>query len=57
VIWLFLRRGTVQPGVGLAIGIVGAFGVGRLQALLVQTSPRPEWIRCARSGTSEFDCR
>ena len=41
VIWLFLRRSAVQLGIGLAIGIVGAFGVGRLlQALLVQTSPR-----------------
>jgi putative ABC transport system permease protein len=41
VIWLFLRRGTVQLGIGLVIGVAGAFGVGRLlQALLVQTSPR-----------------
>jgi putative ABC transport system permease protein len=41
VIWLFLRRGAVQLGIGLAIGVAGAFGVGRLlQALLVQTSPR-----------------
>jgi putative ABC transport system permease protein len=41
VIWLFLRRGAVQLGIGLVIGIAGAFGVGTLlQALLVQTSPR-----------------
>jgi predicted permease len=41
VIWLFLRRGAVQLGIGLAIGVAGAFGVGQLlQALLVQTSPR-----------------
>jgi predicted permease len=41
VIWLFLRRGAVQLGIGLVIGVAGAFGVGRLlQALLVQTSPR-----------------
>src|SRR5688572_5976480 len=41
VIWLFLRRGAVQLGIGLAIGVAGAFGVGRLlQAQLVQTSPR-----------------
>jgi putative ABC transport system permease protein len=41
VIALFLRRGAVQLGVGLVIGVAGAFGVGRLlQALLVQTSPR-----------------
>ena len=41
VIWLFLRRGAVQLGIGLVIGVAGAFGVGRLlQAQLVQTSPR-----------------
>ena len=41
VVWLFLRRGVVQLGIGLAIGLAGAFGVGRLlQTLLVQTSPR-----------------
>jgi putative ABC transport system permease protein len=41
VIALFLRRGAVQLGIGLLIGVAGAFGVGRLlQALLVQTSPR-----------------
>jgi predicted permease len=41
VIWLFLRRGAVQLGIGLVIGVAGAFGAGRLlQALLVQTSPR-----------------
>jgi predicted permease len=41
VIALFLRRGAVQLGIGLVIGVAGAFGVGRLlQAFLVQTSPR-----------------
>jgi putative ABC transport system permease protein len=41
VIALFLRRGAVQLGIGLVIGVAGAFGVGQLlQALLVQTSPR-----------------
>ena len=41
VIWLFLRRGAVQLGIGLVIGVAGAFAVGQLlQALLVQTSPR-----------------
>jgi predicted permease len=41
VIALFLRRGAVQLGIGLVIGVAGAFGVGRLlQAILVQTSPR-----------------
>ena len=37
---LFLRRGMLPLGVGLAIGLVGAFGVGRLlRGLLIQTSP------------------
>jgi predicted permease len=41
VIGLFLRRGAVQLGIGLAIGVAGAFGAGQLlQAQLVQTSPR-----------------
>jgi predicted permease len=41
VIALFLRRGAVQLGIGLVLGVAGAFGVGRLlQAFLVQTSPR-----------------
>ena len=41
VIALFLRRGAVQLGIGLAIGVAGAFGVGQLlRAMLVQTSPR-----------------
>ncbi|HVZ20990.1 MAG TPA: ABC transporter permease, partial [Vicinamibacterales bacterium] len=41
VVWLFLRRGLLQLGVGLAIGVLGAFGVGQLlQSLLVGTSPR-----------------
>jgi ABC-type antimicrobial peptide transport system permease subunit len=41
VIALFLRRGAVQLGIGLVIGVAGAFGVGQLlRAMLVQTSPR-----------------
>jgi len=37
---LILRRGMIQLAVGLAIGLAGAFGVGRLlQSLLVQTGP------------------
>jgi len=41
VIWLFLRRGFIQLGIGLALGFAGAMGVGRLlQSLLVRTSPR-----------------
>jgi ABC-type antimicrobial peptide transport system permease subunit len=41
VIWLFLRRAFVQLGIGLVIGLAGAFGVGRLlQSFLVQMSTR-----------------
>jgi putative ABC transport system permease protein len=41
VLWLFLRRAFVQLGIGLTIGIAGAFGVGKLlQSFLVQTSAR-----------------
>jgi predicted permease len=41
VIWLFLRRAFVQLGIGLAIGLAGALGVGQLlQSFLVQTSSR-----------------
>jgi putative ABC transport system permease protein len=43
VMWLFLRRAFFQLGVGLTIGIAGAFGVGYLlqtTTLLVQTSGR-----------------
>ena len=41
VMWLVLRRAVFQLGVGLPLGIAGAFGVGRLlQSLLVRTSGR-----------------
>jgi len=41
VMWLVLRRSLVQLGIGLPIGVAGAFGVGRLlQSVLVQTSTR-----------------
>jgi hypothetical protein len=37
---LILKRGMIQLGIGLVIGLAGAFGVGRLlQSLLVQTGP------------------
>ena len=37
---LILRRGMIQLGIGLTIGLAGAFGVGRLlRSLLVQTGP------------------
>jgi predicted permease len=38
VLWLILRSATAQLAIGLAIGLAGAIGVGRLlQSLLVQT--------------------
>ena len=41
VIWLFLRRTLAQLAVGLAIGLAGAFFLGRLlQTFLVRTEPR-----------------
>ena len=41
VIWLFLKRSIVQLAIGLTIGLVAAFGLGRvLQSFLVQTSAR-----------------
>ena len=36
--WLVIRRSLVQLAVGLAIGIAGAFGVGKLQRSIVQGS-------------------
>lgn len=39
VVWLFVRRAMLQLGIGLIIGLAGAFGVGRLlQGLLIHTS-------------------
>lgn len=41
VVWLFLRRTTMQLGIGLAIGLGGAFTVGQLiQRFLARTDPR-----------------
>jgi putative ABC transport system permease protein len=41
VIWLFLRRALAQVAIGLAIGLVGAIGVGKiLESLLIRTSSR-----------------
>ncbi len=41
VLWLILRRAVVQMAIGLAIGIAGAFGVGKLLAsVLFQTGAR-----------------
>jgi len=38
--WLILRRGLWQMGLGLAIGLLGAFGLSRvLRTLLVQVTP------------------
>jgi len=41
VVWLFLRRTVVLVGIGLIIGMSGAFGVGQLlQSILVQSNGR-----------------
>jgi len=41
VLWLVLKRSLVQLGIGLPIGVAGAFGVGQLlRTVLVQTSSR-----------------
>ncbi len=38
--WLILRRGMIELGVGLCLGIAGALGTGRLlQGMLVGTGP------------------
>ena len=38
--WLILRRGMIQLGIGLALGLAGALGTGRLlQGMLVGTGP------------------
>jgi len=40
VSWLILRRGLWQLGLGLTLGLAGAFGLSRvLRTILVQTSP------------------
>ena len=43
VMWLFLRRAFFHLGVGLTLGIAGAFGVGKIfesSDLLIQTNGR-----------------
>ena len=41
VLWLVLKRSLVQLGIGVPIGVAGAFGVGQLlRTVLVQTSSR-----------------
>ncbi len=40
VSWLILRRGLVHLGIGLTLGLAGAFAVGRLlRSMLFQTGP------------------
>jgi putative ABC transport system permease protein len=44
VIWLLVRRTLLQLGIGLPIGLAGAFGVGRLMgAAMVQGSAGDPW--------------
>jgi predicted permease len=41
VVWLFLRRTVILVSIGLALGMSGAFGVGKLlQSVLVQSNGR-----------------
>ncbi len=45
VMWLVLRRALVQLGIGLPLGIAGAFGVGRLlKILLVQQTRTQDFL-------------
>ena len=40
VSWLILKRGLFQVGLGLTIGLLGAFGVSRvMRTLLVEVTP------------------
>jgi predicted permease len=40
VSWLILRRGLIQVAIGVALGLAGALGVGRvLSSILIQTTP------------------
>ncbi len=40
IVWLIVRRVVVYIGVGLAVGLVGAVGTGKLlTTVLVQTTP------------------
>jgi putative ABC transport system permease protein len=40
IVWLFVRRTLVPLGTGLALGLAGAIGVGRIiRSMLIQTSP------------------
>jgi predicted permease len=48
--WLFVRQGLLPLGLGLAVGIAAATGVGRLiQSMLVQTSPTDIFVLGATS--------
>ena len=40
VVWLVVKRASLPLGIGLGVGLVGAWGLGRLlRSLLIQTSP------------------
>jgi putative ABC transport system permease protein len=40
VVWVLVQRASLPVGIGLAVGLVGALGLGRLlKSLLIQTTP------------------
>jgi putative ABC transport system permease protein len=40
VVWLFVRRAALPVGLGIGVGLAGAFAIGRLlRRFLIQTSP------------------
>ena len=40
LVWLFVKRASLPVGVGIAAGLAGALGLGKLlQRFLIQTSP------------------
>ena len=50
VVWLFLRRALIHLGIGLTIGVAGAFGVGQLSSKRRASSSRSTVAIRSRSG-------
>ena len=51
--WLILKRGLFQLGLGLGLGLLGAFGLSRvLRTLLVQITPTDPLTFVAITGDS-----